>query len=108
LHNKLFINPSSILGVMERKIHFNDKDDGPSIEEYIKNIKSFSRIVWRIGIWVHLRDDARSQWHGINSKEIHALSDKKYEKLFLDKWSRAKSKNKECTKGLFSCGNSIL
>jgi hypothetical protein len=37
-----------------------------------------------------------------------ALFDEAFEKLFLDKWSHAKSKNKEGTKDLFSCDNSIL
>jgi hypothetical protein len=41
-------------------------------------------------------------------KKMMALSDEEFEKLFLDKWSHAKSKDKECTKGLFSCGKSIL
>jgi hypothetical protein len=44
----------------------------------------------------------------LDSSKMMALSNKAFEKLFLDKWSHAKSKAKESTKGLFSCGNSIL
>jgi hypothetical protein len=36
------------------------------------------------------------------------LSNEEFEKVLLDKWSKSKSKDKEITKGLFSCGNSIL
>ena len=36
------------------------------------------------------------------------LSDVAFENIFLDKWSQSKSKNKDITTGLFSCGNSIL
>jgi hypothetical protein len=32
-----------------------------------------------------LRDDARVWWNGVNSEQTHALSDKEYEKLFLEK-----------------------
>jgi hypothetical protein len=39
---------------------------------------------------------------------LMTLSNEAYEKLNLDKWSHAKCKDKESTKGLFSCGNSIL
>jgi hypothetical protein len=36
------------------------------------------------------------------------LSDEAYEKLLLDKWYDTKCKDKERTKGLFSCTNLIL
>jgi hypothetical protein len=57
---------------------------------------------------MNLRDDASIWWNGVQSEEIHALSNKEYEKIFLDKCSHAKIKDKDCTKGLFSCDNSIL
>jgi hypothetical protein len=47
-------------------------------------------------------------WKSFDYVKMMTLSDEAFEKLFLDKWSHAKSKNKESTKGLFSCGNSIL
>jgi hypothetical protein len=37
---------------------------------------------------------------------MRGISDEEFEKVFLEKWSHAKSK--ERSKGLFSCGNSIL
>ena len=36
------------------------------------------------------------------------LSDEAYVKLIFDKWYHAKCKDEERSKGLFSCGNSIL
>jgi hypothetical protein len=57
---------------------------------------------------MNLRDDASIWWSGLQSEQIHALLDKEYEKLFLEKWSHAKIKDKDYTKVLFSCGNSIL
>jgi hypothetical protein len=33
------------------------------------------------------------------------LSDEEYEKVFLDRWSHVGKKDKESTKGLFSCEN---
>jgi hypothetical protein len=53
-------------------------------------------------------DDIRIWWNEVNSKEIHALLDKEYEKVFLYKRYHAKIKDKDYTKGLFSYGNSIL
>jgi hypothetical protein len=58
--------------------------------------------------WISLMGDAGVWWNEVKSKEIHALSDKEYEKKFLNKWSRSKSKDNECTKSLFACGKSIL
>jgi hypothetical protein len=55
-----------------------------------------------------LMDYAEIWWRSLDSTKMMALSDATFEKLFLDKWSQAKSKNKESTIGLFSCGNSIL
>jgi hypothetical protein len=37
-----------------------------------------------------------------------SLSEEALENLLLDKWSHTKSKDKDNTKGLFSCGKSIL
>jgi hypothetical protein len=36
------------------------------------------------------------------------LSNEEFEKILLDRWSHGKNKDTERTKGLFSCGNSIL
>jgi hypothetical protein len=53
-------------------------------------------------------DYAEIWWQSLDSTKMMALFDEAFEKLFLDKWSHAKSKNKEGTKDLFSCDNSIL
>jgi hypothetical protein len=47
-------------------------------------------------------------WQSLDSTKMMALSDVAFEKIFLDKWPQTKSKDKESTRGLFSCDNSIL
>jgi hypothetical protein len=54
------------------------------------------------------KEDVAIWWQSLDFAKMMALSNEAYEKLLLDKWSHAKSKDKEITKGLFSCGNSIL
>jgi hypothetical protein len=39
---------------------------------------------------------------------VDVTSEEALEKLLLDKWSRTKSKDKDITNNLFSCGKSIL
>jgi hypothetical protein len=87
---------------------FIGKYDDISIEEYIKSIESLWGNQWKNRVWLSLKDDVMVWWYEVKSEAIHALSDKEYENLFLDKWSHAKIKYKDYTKGLFSHGNSIL
>jgi hypothetical protein len=61
---------------MDNKFYFNGKDDGLSIEEYIKNIKSLWGNQWRYWVRANLMDDASIWWNGVKFEEIHALSDK--------------------------------
>jgi hypothetical protein len=83
------------------------KDDGPSIEEYIKSKSHYGK---RIGNFLPMVSKKMLPYGGnhLTLMKMMALSNEAYEKLFLDKWSHAKKKDKESTKGLFSCGNSIL
>jgi hypothetical protein len=50
------------------------------------------------------KSDALIWWKSIDYMEWMKLSEEAIEKLLLDKWSHKKSKDKECTKGLFSGG----
>jgi hypothetical protein len=80
-------------------MYFTGKDDGPSIEEYIKWKKIGNPITWKIRLAYSLMDDACIWWdsYGLNCEEMMALSDEAFEKLFLEKWSHTKSKDKERT-----------
>jgi hypothetical protein len=75
-------------------MHFNGRDEVPSIEEYVKNIKSSCGLLWQVGIWINLRDDASKWWNEVKYDEIFELSDKEYENLFLDKWPCSNIKDK--------------
>jgi hypothetical protein len=57
-YRKLFLNPRFCCRFISRMMHFTGRDDGPSIEEYIKNIKSLCGFLWKNGLWINLRDDA--------------------------------------------------
>ena len=78
------------------------------LKNIYKKIKSLWENIWQIWVWMNLRDDARIWWDIINSKEIHALSNEEFEKVFLSRWSHVGKRDTKSTKGLFSCGNSIL
>jgi hypothetical protein len=39
---------------------------------------------------------------------ISTLSDEEFENVFFDRWSHVGKQDTKSTKGLFSCGNSIL
>lgn len=72
---------------------FTRQDDGLSIEEFIAYHKKICPIVWTLGIWMALKDDARSWWELLNHDKIMALSAEDFDKFFLDRWSRAKKKD---------------
>jgi hypothetical protein len=86
---------------------FTGKDDGPSIEEFLKAEKSIWKN-WKGIVLIRLRGDAALWWRSLDYDKMMALSDEEFEKVFLDKWSHMKCKDKDITKSLFSCGKSIL
>jgi len=55
-----------------------------------------------------LREDAQTWWTSFEFCEWMSLSQEAMETLILDKWYHTKCKDKYNTKGLFSCGKSIL
>jgi hypothetical protein len=66
---------------------YTGKSGGPSIEEYIKWIKSKYPITWKINPSYRLMDNARIWWesYGLSYEEMKTFLDDEYEKLFLDK-----------------------
>jgi hypothetical protein len=87
-------------------MYFTGNFDGPSIEEVIKHRNSFSKEHLKVLISLNLQGDVAIWWNSLNYSKIMALSDEEFEKVFLEKWSHAKSK--ERSKILFSCENYIL
>jgi hypothetical protein len=87
---------------------FNDKDDGPSIEEYIKGVKDLRGKTWKFWVGMNLRGVATIWWNLLNYDKVKALPDEEYEKVFLDRWSHVGKKDKESIEGLFSCTNFLL
>jgi hypothetical protein len=55
-----------------------------------------------------LEGDALIWWKSLKYTQIMELSDEEFENLFLDRWSHVGKRDTKSTKGLFSCGNSIL
>jgi hypothetical protein len=49
LHDKIFINPSSIFGFFHSKMYFTGKCDGPSIEAFIKKESQHGKRIGPIG-----------------------------------------------------------
>ena len=91
------------------KEFFTEKDDGPTIEEFIKEIKRMFKTDWRGKVWLFLIDEASTWWwKSLDHKQLTKLSDTEFEKVLLDKWSQARKKENETHKGLFPTGISLL
>jgi hypothetical protein len=86
------------------------KYSGPIKEEFINSQKSLWKEKWKYHLHYGFIEYTLIWWksYGLNYVETMTLSNATFEKLILDKWSHAKSKYKESTNDLFSCGNSIL
>jgi hypothetical protein len=86
-------------------MYFIGKCDGPTIESFIKEIKS----AWEENCphWVDLKlqGDAAIWWKSLDYKEMITLSNGEFEKILLDKWSHGENKDKERTKSLFHVKN---
>ena len=73
-------------------MYFTGNYDGPSIEEIIKHRKSFNKEHWKVMINLSLQGDATIWWNSLSYRKMMALSDEEFEKVLLEKWSRAKNK----------------
>ena len=87
---------------------FTGKYDGPSIEDFLKSHKSEWKDKWKFSLYLCLREDAHTWWKSFDFWEWMSLFEEALEKFLLDKWYHTKCKDKGITKGLFSCGKSIL
>jgi hypothetical protein len=84
-------------------MYFIGNYDVPGIEEVIKKRKSFSKDHLKALISLNLQGDVAIWWNSLNYSKMMALSDEEFEKVFLEKWSHAKSEKR--SKGLFSLEN---
>ena len=90
------------------KLYFTGKDNGITIEEYIKQKKFVWYKSWKWWVVQNFRDEATTWWELLNQKKCYNLPDEEFEKLLLDTWSHARKQDKEKHVGLFSAGISLL
>ena len=57
---------------------------------------------------INMTDEAQKWNLSLDYKQLIKLSDAEFEKVFLDKWSRARKKENETHKGLIAAGVSLL
>jgi hypothetical protein len=81
-------------------MYFTGKCDGPSIESFIKEIKSACGDMWPHLVGFKLQGDAAIWWKSLDYKEMMRLSNGEIEKILLDKWSQGENKDKERTKSI--------
>ena len=87
---------------------FTGKNNGPTIEEYIKTHKLLWTHHWRTFVVFNFEDEAATWWGLLNQKKCSNLPDEEFEKLLLDRWSHARKQDKEKHVGLFPTGISLL
>jgi hypothetical protein len=97
-----------LLKISSKKKIICREHNGPSIEDYIKWIKSKHPIFWCLHMPDNLKDDAMIWSKFLNYSEMMALSNKEFEKVLLDRWFHVKKNDTESTKVFVSCDNSIL
>ena len=59
-------------------------------------------------MWLGFKDEAYKWYFSLDDKQLTKLSDAEFEKVLLDKWSRARKKENATHKGLFATGVSLL
>ena len=63
---------------------------------------------WKVLLPLGFQDDAARWWYSHANKQLSKLSDAEFERVLLDKWSRARKKENETHRGLFSSVVSLL
>jgi len=89
-------------------LYFTGKDDGPTIEEFIQRYKSTHGKYWKLPMVFNMKDEALKWYSLLDYQQLNKLPDAEFEKVFLDKWSRARKKENETHKGLIATGVSLL
>jgi len=87
---------------------FKGKDNGPTIEEYIKKQKWLWDNNWKWWVVQNFTDEAATWWGLLNQKKCSNLPNEEFEKLLLDRWSHARKQDKEKHMGLLPTGISLL
>lgn len=64
---------------------FTRKDNGPTIEEYIKQKKSVWEKYWKNSVWLSFKDEAYNWWFSLDNKQFTKLSDAELERVLLEK-----------------------
>ena len=99
---------SKTLFVASSEMFFFCTYDGPTIEEFISIEKELYGKRWKNLSWLGLEDEAAKWFRSLDSKKLYKISDEEFEKVILDKWSRARKKENETRKGLFSASVSLF
>ena len=89
-------------------LYFIGKYDGPTIEEFIQRYKSTHGTYWKLPMVLNMRDETLKWYSSLDYQQLNKLSDAEFEKVYLDKWSRARKKENETHKGLIPTGISLL
>ena len=74
------------------ELYFTGKDDGPTIEEFIQRYKSTHGTQWKIQMILNMRDETKKSFSSLYYKQFLTLLNAEFEKMFLDKWYRAKKR----------------
>jgi len=72
-----------------------EKDDGPSIEEFLKAHKSEWKEKWKHSLFFHFREDVSTWWKSLDHVKMTGIFDEAMEKLILDRWSQVRKQDKE-------------
>ena len=80
-------------------LYFTGKDDGPTIDEFIQRYKSTYGTYWKLPTLFNMRDEAQKWNSSLEYQQLIKLSDAEFEKIFLDKWSRARKRRMRHIRG---------
>ena len=82
-------------------LNFTGKYDSPTIEEFIQRKKFTYGTLWKVLVWLGFKDEATKWWVSLDNKQLTKISDAEFERVLLDKLSRARKKENETRKGFF-------
>jgi len=71
-------------------LYFTGKDDGPTIEEFIKQHKCVWKNSWKWWAVEDFKDEAATWWGLLNQTKCYNLPHEEFEKFLLDRWSHTR------------------
>lgn len=89
-------------------LYFTGRDNGSTIEEYIKERKSLREKHWKFWAVANFEDEAATWWELLNKMKCSNLPNEEFEKFILDRWSHARKQDNEKHVGLFSTSIYLL